>query len=137
MGDPAVIMPIAIRNTRQRRAIREVFEEAMRPLSPEEVCKAAQDKVDGLGIATVYRTIRTLMDEEWLVPVELPGEAARYEVSGKEHHHHFHCRACGKVFEVFGCLGGYTNLVPEGFQLESHEVILYGSCSDCRKAQMN
>ena len=63
--------------------------------------------------------------------LDLPGEASRYEVSGKEHHHHFHCRACGKVFEVFGCLGGYTNLVPEGFQLESHEVILYGRCREC------
>lgn len=130
-------MPAAVRNTRQRRAIREVFEESKRPLSPEEVCRMAQGKVEGLGIATVYRTIRTLMDEEWLVPVELPGEAARYEVSGKEHHHHFHCRVCGKVFEIFGCLGGYTNLVPDGFQLESHEVILYGTCNDCRNAQLN
>lgn len=97
----------------------------------------AQEKVEGLGIATVYRTIRTLMDESWLVPVELPGEASRYEVSGKEHHHHFHCRTCGKVFEIFGCLGGYTNLVPEGFHLDSHEVILYGLCRDCRKASQN
>ncbi|MCU0227614.1 MAG: transcriptional repressor [Bryobacterales bacterium] len=130
-------MPAAVRSTRQRRAIREVFEEAKRPLSPEEVCRMAKDKVEGLGIATVYRTIRTLMDESWLVPVELPGEAARYEISGKDHHHHFHCRRCGKVFEIYGCLGGYTNLVPEGFQLESHEVILYGACSECRKAERN
>ncbi len=130
-------MPVTVRNTRQRRAIREVFEESKRPLSPEEVCRLAKDKVDGLGIATVYRTIRTLIDEEWLVAVELPGEAARYEVSGKDHHHHFHCRPCGKVYEIFGCLGGYTNLVPEGFQLDSHEVILYGTCKDCRRALMN
>lgn len=124
-------MSTAVRNTKQRRAIRDVFLEAKRPLSPEEVCTMAQEKVEGLGIATVYRTIRTLLDEAWLAPVDLPGEASRYEVSGKEHHHHFHCRACGKVFEVFGCLGGYTNLAPEGFQLDSHEVILYGKCRDC------
>ncbi|MCZ2157089.1 MAG: transcriptional repressor [Bryobacterales bacterium] len=124
-------MSAAVRNTKQRRAIRDVFLEAKRPLAPEEVCELSQKKVDGLGIATVYRTIRTLLDEGWLAPVELPGEASRYEISGKEHHHHFHCRSCGKVFEVFGCLGGYTNLAPEGFELDSHEVILYGRCRDC------
>ena len=45
------------RETRQRRAIRHVIEEAGRPLSPHEVLKGAQ-VYPRLGIATVYRTLK-------------------------------------------------------------------------------
>lgn len=119
------------RNTRQRGAIRRAFQRADRPLSTQEVLDHARDEVAGLGIATVYRNIRTLVDENWLTPVELPGEVPRYEVKGKEHHHHFHCRQCDRVFEVPGCVGEMKSIVPRGFTLESHEVVLYGACAEC------
>jgi Fur family ferric uptake transcriptional regulator len=119
------------RNTSQRKAIQEVFKRNNRPLSPQEVLEKAQKKVPNLGIATVYRTLKQLNDKGELKTVELPGEAQRYEMAGKEHHHHFHCRACGKVYEVEGCPGDMGDLVPDGFDLEDHEVILYGTCAVC------
>ena len=122
------------RKTRQRDAIRQVFEENPRPLGPFEVLEAGRSHVSKLGIATVYRTINSLVDSGWLVPVELPGEAARYEVAGSEHHHHFRCRQCTRVFEIHGCPGDLRDLTPAGFQLESHEVVLYGRCEHCVSA---
>lgn len=122
---------VVLRNTKQRRAIRLAFEEAGRPLAAEEVQKLAARKSRGLGIATVYRNIRTLVDEGWLVAVELPGQNPRYEISGKEHHHHFHCRNCGRVFELEGCVPQVANLAPAGFRVTDHEVVLYGFCDQC------
>lgn len=122
-----------LRNTRQRRAIREAFEKLDRPLSAEEVQSAATADSDGLGIATVYRNIRTLVDEGWLVPVELPGQNPRYELAGKAHHHHFHCQKCGKVFELEGCVSEVTRLAPPGFTVTDHEVVLYGLCQHCAR----
>lgn len=119
------------RNTSQRRAIRKVFESAGRPLSPHEVRQAAGTEARGIGMATIYRTLKMLMEERWLVAVDLPGEPARYEQSGKPHHHHFHCRACGRVYEVEGCPGNLRSMTPRGFKLERHEVLLYGVCSVC------
>ena len=119
------------RDTAQRRAIRQVIEIADRPLSPQEVLVCAQDHVPGLGIATVYRTIRGLQDEGWLAPVDIPGEAQRYEVAGKDHHHHFSCRKCGRVFEMAGCPGDLKRLLPGGFTMDGHDVVLYGYCRDC------
>lgn len=119
------------RDTAQRRAIRQVLEEAGRPLSPAEVHEAAQTEIPKLGQATVYRTLKALLEEEWIVAVQLPGEAPRYELAGKHHHHHFHCRNCQRVFEVEGCPGNLNGLVPSGFSLESHEVVLYGLCDSC------
>lgn len=119
------------RKTRQRQAIWQVFAETDRPLGPQEVLNAAQMYTPGLGIATVYRTLKAFMAEGWLVSVELPGEPQRYEISGKSHHHHFRCRACDRVFEIDGCLTNLTHLTPRGFQLERHEVVLYGTCATC------
>lgn len=119
------------RNTRQKTAIREAFLRADRPLSPEELLAAAQTEVEGLSIATVYRNIGALLDSAWLAAVVMPGEALRYEVSGKAHHHHFHCNACGKVFEMQGCDVTLRPKLPRGFRVTGHEFFLFGRCADC------
>ncbi len=122
------------RNTRQRDAIRDVFQESSHPLNPFEVLAAARQTVGGLGIATVYRTINSLLDTGWLNTVELPGDSPRYERSGSGHHHHFQCRSCTSVFEIRGCPGDLAGLTPAGFVLEGHEVVLYGQCERCASA---
>lgn len=119
------------RDTQQRRAIRTAIEEFGRPLGPREVLDAARSHCPGIGIATVYRTLKTLVEEGALAQVELPGDPPRYEATGKQHHHHFHCRACDRVYELEGCPEGLRGLTPSGFSLESHEVVLYGRCAAC------
>ena len=119
------------RQTRQRDAIRAALAAANRPLAPQEVLVAARAELPSLGIATVYRTLKALLDDGWLRAVELPGAPPRYEVAGKSHHHHFHCRVCDGVFEVEACPGGIRGLLPGGFRLERHEIILYGLCAHC------
>jgi len=119
------------RNTRQRDAIRTALAGAGRPLSPQEVLAAARQGHPGLGIATVYRTLKALLEDGSVRAVELPGVPARYELAGKRHHHHFHCRACDGVFEVDACPAGIRRLPPGGFRLERHEIILYGLCAGC------
>jgi len=124
----------AERNTRQRAVIREVLEEADAPLSPPEIYEAAKSRHKGLGMATVYRAVKSLVDEGWLTTVELPGESARYELAGKAHHHHFTCRKCRRVFEIHGCPGELSHLLPAGFKLETHDVVLGGLCVNCVNA---
>lgn len=119
------------RNTNQRRAIREAMEAAGRPLSPMELLEAAKAHAPKLGIATVYRTVKSLVEEGWLKTVELPGHPPRYELSHIAHHHHFHCTHCGRVFDVPGCPGDLKGLAPAGFSVERHDIVLYGRCPEC------
>lgn len=123
------------RNTRQRDVIREALVDAGRPLSPRELLVLARRRLPGIGIATIYRTLHLLAREGAIVPVELPGEAARYEVAGKGHHHHFRCRKCTRIYEIEGCAlaGGAAGVVPAGFSIEDHEVVLYGVCAACAR----
>ena len=82
-------------------------------------------------MATVYRTINALLEQGWLCKVEMPGGLTRYEQAGKDHHHHFSCTRCAKVFEIHGCPGNLTALLPPGFTLTKHEVLLEGLCATC------
>ena len=119
------------RNTIQRRAIHKVIEDAGRPVGPPEIFELAREHAPGLGIATVYRCINRLLDEGRIISVDLPGEAPRYEMAGKEHHHHFRCNGCNKVYDLLTCADQYAGLAPKGFRLESHEVYLFGKCEAC------
>lgn len=119
------------RNTRQRTAIRQAIAEAARPLLPQEILQAAEVAAPGLSLATVYRNLRTLVEEGELLAVTLPGEVPRYEIAGAGHHHHFQCESCQRVFEVHACPGNLASLAPKGFVVERHELTLYGRCSDC------
>ena len=118
--------------TRQREAIREVLEAADRPLSPQEVLEQAQGSVPRLGLATVYRNLNRLLEEGWLVPVDSVADSRRFERAGKEHHGHYHCCRCDRVFDLAGCAAqAVVATVPRGFTVESHEVVVHGRCADC------
>ena len=130
-SDRLSIFPSMDRNTRQQHTIQLVFKAAERPLNVQEVLAAGQKILPALGIATVYRAIKTLVAEDWLVPVKIPGDIPYYEPAGKSHHHHFRCRDCARVFELSGCLPNLKELTPPGFSFEGHEIVLYGLCSSC------
>ena len=119
------------RATRQNTAIRAAIEAAGRPLSPTEVLDEARRHVAALGLATVYRNLKSLVDAGAIQVVTLPGEVARYEVAQRGHHHHFRCDVCQRVFDVLECPGDLAGLAPPGFAVARHEITLYGRCSDC------
>ena len=123
------------RDTKRSLIIFEVVEEADRPLSPQEILFLAQEKLPKLGIATVYRVVKNMVENGSFKAVELPGEGLRYEISGKEHHHHFHCQKCGKVYEIDCCIDSDLHNIPPGFSVTKHIVVLYGYCSQCQSAE--
>ena len=119
------------RHTRQRQVIEMMLREAGRPLLPKELLGKAQESLPQLGIATVFRTLKKMVDEGVAKVVNLPGDSPRYERSDLAHHHHFKCCECEDVFDINGCPGQLEKLLPEGFQLTSHEITLFGRCVNC------
>jgi Fur family ferric uptake transcriptional regulator len=111
--------------------VEETLAAAGRPLTPPEIRQVAARKVRGLGIATVYRTLRRMVDGGDALVVDVPGSAPRYELAGRGHHHHFHCRSCERVFEVEDCPGNVARIAPPGFRVDGHEIVLFGTCAGC------
>ena len=124
-------MTTAKRDTRQRRAIRRVFMSVGRPLTPDEILEHGQRIVPTLGLATVYRNVKILAREGWLCEVELPGGGLRYELADQPHHHHFLCGSCDQAFDFDRCPDEVEGLAPEGFEVDRHEMILFGRCAAC------
>lgn len=123
---------IGQRRTAQRDVIAAVIREGKGPLSIAEILERAADRAPGLGVATVYRTVRLLEESGEVHAVNLPGADARYEPADRGHHHHFQCRICDGVYDIHVCpvnLG--RDSLDKGFEVEEHEVTLYGVCASC------
>ncbi len=121
------------RKTTQRNAIQEVFLENNRPMGVEEILSTGRQIVESLDQSTVYRNLKLLLEKGWLRKIEHPGLGTLYEKAGKDHHHHFHCRSCNRVFELPGCALNEKESTPQGFVTESHEVFLFGICASCNR----
>ena len=121
------------RNTEQQRVIRQTIEDAGRPLLIREIHEIAARQSPGIGLRTVYRIIKRLLEDQIITTVSLTGQLDRYELAdlANSHHHHFHCNSCDRVFDVEGCPGRLDQMLPKGFLLEGHEITLTGLCKAC------
>jgi Fur family transcriptional regulator, ferric uptake regulator len=119
------------RGTNQKNAIRKALLNSGRPLSVQEIFELARNDAAGLGIATVYRNLKALQTEGLIIQVDLPGQPSRWEIAPEAHHHHFLCRTCDKLFEIAGCPEGLKHLLPKGYILEEHDILLRGQCDSC------
>ena len=121
------------RHTRQRVAIESALRDSGRPLSPAEILQVARAAVPSLNLATVYRTLKRLGQAGAVAMIEMSGEAPHYRLRQEEahHHHHFRCNKCRGVFCMEGCVDGLKKLLPRGFQMTGHDIVLYGLCSQC------
>lgn len=89
------------------------------------------------GRATVFRTLRLLLDQDLVCRVVLEDGSTRYRLSASGHHHHLVCNGCGRVEDFRGCdvSGLIGDLVAAtDFEIEGHWLEVYGRCGRCRSA---
>jgi len=124
---------IGQRKTRAREVIPAVVGQARGPLTVPQILKRARRDLPRLGVATVYRTIKLLLEAGEIVSVLLPDGQARYEPARKSHHHHFQCLTCRRVFCIDSCpvKGLDRRKALAGFQVQDHDLTVFGSCPDC------
>ena len=121
-----------IRQTKQRTAILDVIKDSGRPLTTNEILELGKRVVPNLGLRTVYRNLKELMDAQKVVCVDYPGQPTRYEVvTNREHCVHFICRECERLYDLDIETPDFEVKPPEGFQVDGDEVILYGKCPSC------
>jgi Fur family ferric uptake transcriptional regulator len=132
MGDGVPAM--RSRNTRQLDAIEDALRTATRPLTIAEIQAHAALKVEGLGTATVYRAVRELAEAHKILGVTYAGQPTRYEWAVLNHHAHFICQECRKVFDVDAPSDvPLPETQPPGFTFTGDEVTYYGICAECGK----
>ena len=87
--------------TRQRMAVADLFAGAPGHYSMEEIHDALKEKEPGIGQATVYRTVKLLLEAGLVRELYFGDGISRYEVAGPQGaHNHLVCRNCGEVVEI-------------------------------------
>ena len=120
------------RMTKQRLAILKCLAETERPLFIEEILAYAANEIPQINLSTIYRTIKTLIEEGKIDLIELPGEKSCYAVRQNGHRHYFLCNSCSKTYFINKCPKGLLEIVPQGFYLLGHSITLNGFCQECR-----
>lgn len=121
------------RRTDARRAVIRAVIGAPAHFTAEDVFSRAASFHEGLGRATVYRTMELLADLGLLRAVSLDDAAQHYFVVDGGHHH-FICTRCRESLEFEHCGLGATGSdmsKEHGFELHGHLLELYGICADC------
>ncbi len=124
--------------TRQRLQIAERFLEAGGHLSAEDLYHELAGEGQRVGLATVYRTLKMLVDAGLAQVRHFPDGAARYEnVYGEPAHDHLVCLECDRIIEIENPLVDdmYRRAFEEqGFVASGHRLIITGICRDCQTA---
>ncbi len=96
-----------------------------------DLTQEVENKIPGLGVATIYRTVALLHKLKYLSETRLGGASTRYEVASAEHHDHLTCKTCGEIFEFENDkIEELQNEIAEklGFKLTDHRMELFGDC---------
>lgn len=124
--------------TRQRTAVAELLDEIDDFRSAQQLHEQLRARGDGIGLATVYRTLQSLADDGAVDVLRTEGGENVYRRCDRtEHHHHLVCRSCGRTVEIDGpTVEAWAAAVgaAQGFSDIQHTVELFGTCADCRAA---
>ncbi len=124
--------------TRQRQVILEVFLKMDGHPSPEEIHKEIRRKGYRLSLATIYRTLKMLLEAGFVRKLEFGDGQSRYERQ-KEGNQHLHmiCKCCGQTLEApaMDVDWLFEELAEKhAFVLHSYTTYLYGLCNACISA---
>ncbi len=88
-----------------------------------------------VGRATVYRTIKLLLDRELICRVILGDGSVCYRVSHRAHHHHLVCVSCGATEDIH--LEDVELVLSKirdatDYEVAGHRLEVYGFCPRCQ-----
>lgn len=126
-----------LRSTSQRRLVSDIFFRTSGHHSIDDVLAMVRAKDPKVGYATVYRTMKLLVECGLANERHFGETVTRFEIALHDHHHdHLICVDCKRIveFEDDNIEDLQRKLAErQGFSLISHKHELYGICADCRR----
>lgn len=124
-----------LRLTPQRDVLLRALAAAKGHPTADDLFKAVRRQLPTVSHATVYRNAHELVRAGLIGTLERSGAAVQFEIN-PDHHHHFLCRRCGQVWDVY--LDSVAVTVDKrrsplhGFRIDRRDVQLHGMCARCR-----
>lgn len=120
-----------LRMTRQRQLIAEAFFAHSGHPNIDDLYDIVRNEDPSIGQATVYRTLKLLVDSGLASQSRFGDGPARYESVGNDHHDHLICVDCGRIVEFRNdTIERLQEQIAseQGFEMTDHEMIIYGRC---------
>jgi len=141
MKDQNKLKNMGLKATFPRLKILDIFrrydgDEELRHLSAEDVYRLLIAEEVDIGLATVYRVLTQFEQAGILTRSQFDGGKAVFELNDGDQHDHFICTHCARVVEFSDPeieQRQYRIAENLGFELESHTLVLYGTCKDCQE----
>ena len=126
----AILEDRGYRSTAPRLAIIQILEGKQEGFTAEEI----GNELPWVGRATIFRTIKLLMEVGVICKLNLMDGAPKYSMSRIEHHHHTVCVKCGNVGEfraatIERLMRAIGDDIPG--EIVGHRIELYVTCNQC------
>jgi Fur family ferric uptake transcriptional regulator len=128
-----------LKHSQQRALILDAFLSMPPHLTAEDLHRRVSEVDPGIGLSTVYRTLRLFCDAGLAKQRHFQEGRSRFEQAFRARHHdHLICDGCGEIVE-FECLEIEALQVEmankHGFTLTRHRLELFGLCPACQAAE--
>jgi Fur family peroxide stress response transcriptional regulator len=123
------------RITPQRLAVLKVLAASDGHPSVERIYETVREQFPTTSIATIYKTVALLKQENELIEISFPDGSNRYDGNKPYPHPHLICTRCKKITDPdLSSLEDVSAEVTKetGFQIHTHRVDFFGLCRECQ-----
>lgn len=123
-----------MKKTKTREEILNLFNSSSTPLSAGEIYNQLKDK--NITLSTIYRSLDTFTVENMLIKDTDKNGVAIYMIKKEHHAHYLECKNCHNKVELEYCpYHKINNKISKDFdfQVDEHNVVIYGTCKNCNK----
>jgi Fur family transcriptional regulator, ferric uptake regulator len=122
------------RLTKSQQRVLDHLKQAKSPVAAQELYLALRGEGNGVGLATVYRSLDLLKREGLVQARLLPSGESVYSMMQHDRHH-LTCVQCGKILPIDACPVHHLEeklSVSHQFKIHYHVLEFFGLCSDCQ-----
>jgi Fe2+ or Zn2+ uptake regulation protein len=125
-----------MRRSAHREIVLEVVRSTFEHPTAEWIFKAARKRRPKVGLGTVYRNLKSLVEEGRIREVKSADEAVRYDGNTGEHYH-IRCVSCHRVSDLPVSVDRtieHLARTATRYAIVGHEVEVRGVCPSCQQA---
>lgn len=129
----AAFKPKSLKLTPQRIAVYEMLQNTKSHPSAEMIYSAISDRYPTMSLATVYKTLKTLVEIGLIQELNVGEGNFRYDANALPHPH-ITCINCGRVDDIDNIDLSFINDTVKdytNYRILSSKVYYYGVCPDC------
>ena len=128
-----------VKNSKQRNAIKEYLDSTYEHPTADTVYMHVKEIFPNISLATVYRNLNLLADLGEITKITTPDGGDRFDAKTNPHYH-LYCKKCGRIVDLpIPVMDSIDEVAANGYdgEIDSHTIIFYGTCADCKKKEEN